>query len=266
MNSNDRRYEGPLPFGRTSITASEARELVDLEGAYECAREGSVIEPHRVEQFVESYPELFDWLEQNGRDYPWRNTSDPWEVYTAEILLQRTRGDAVEEVYPEFLDRFPDPASLHAAPEEQIRETVYSLGFVNHRVRSLTEAAEIFCSEYSGTVPDDLEELKRPWRVGDYSARACQIFSRGDTLALVDTNFARVISRVLGYEMPPQPHKSEEVYKLMQTLIPDDPALARSFNLAILDLGALICTSSSPECSVCPINHCCNYFHRIYRG
>lgn len=121
---------------------------------------------------------------------------------------------------------------------------MYSLGFVNHRTRTLQEVAELVYEQYDGTVPDSVSVLKEPWRVGDYSARACQIFARGEALALVDTNFARVVGRVLGYEMPGQPHKSDEVYSLLGALVPDDPALARAFNLAILDLGALVCPLS----------------------
>lgn len=87
-----------------------------------------------------------------------------------------------------------------------------------------------------------------------------KLFARKQPLALVDVNFARVIERVLGYEMPQQPHKSDDVYELLNALVPSDPAAARAFNLAILDLGALICTPDNPTCESCPINAACNYY------
>ena len=236
--------EDNLPFGRTQVSVGEFRQYIDEEGAVETAERGGVIHPeYRINLFITELPSLMAWLGENGREYPWRYTTDPWKVYVSEILLQRTRGDAVAEIYDEFFSRFPTPGSLNQATEEEIREVVHTLGFVNHRSRALREVGEIFCKDHDCEVPASLEELKRPWRVGDYSARACQLFARGKPYALVDTNFARVIGRVLGYEMPQQPHKSEKVYTLLDSLVPADPALARAFNLAILDLGALICTS-----------------------
>lgn len=60
--------------------------------------------------------------------------------------------------------------------------------------------------------------------------------------------------------MPNQPHKSDQVYALLEALVPSDSNLARSFNLAILDLGALICTPTNPDCEACPINSACDYY------
>ena len=135
-----------------------------------------------------------------------------------------------------------------------------SLGFGNQRTRTLREVAEMCHRDHCGNVPHNLEELKRPWRVGPYSARACLVFAFGDPLALVDSNIARIIERVVDYNMPTQPHKSDQVYKLMECLVPTDSDLARAFNLALIDLGAIICTTSRPECELCPLNSCCIYF------
>lgn len=249
-----------LPFGRTSTDVAELKQLIDVETASELAANSGVENAHeRVTAFVECLPQLLSWLEEHGRRYPWRNTTDPWRVYVSEILLQRTRGDAVEDIYEEVFTRFPGPEQLYRASESEIEDAVYSLGFTNHRTRTLQEVGELLWEEHEGVVPNSVEELKEPWRVGDYSARACQIFARGEALALVDTNFARVVGRVLGYEMPSQPHKSDEVYALLGALVPDNPSLARAFNLAILDLGALVCTPENPDCPRCPLNECCAY-------
>jgi len=250
-----------LPFGRTQVSAGELRQYIDTESAVKIAERGGVTRPeYRIDLFIAELPPLMTWLGENGREYPWRFTTDPWRVYVSEILLQRTRGDAVAEVYDDFFSRFPDLKSLNQATEEEIRGVVHTLGFVNHRTRTFREVGEIFCQDHDCEVPDSLDELKRPWRVGDYSARACQLFARGKPRALVDANFARVIGRVLGYEMPQQPHKSEEVYALLDSLVPANPALARSFNLAVLDLGALVCTSRTPACESCPINAACHFY------
>lgn len=252
-----------LPFGQTEVSEAELWDLIDIPTAVQQAKNGDVEDPEqRINRFVICLPLLLKWLEKNGRVYPWRQTTDPWKVYSAEILLQRTRGDAVEEVYPCFLERFPGPESLVAVSEDELRDMVRSLGFVNHRTRTLREVGDIFSKEFDGKVPESIEDMKKPWRVGNYSARACQVFSRGEPLALVDANFVRVFGRVLGYEMPRQPHKSEAVYDLLNALVPADPDLARAFNLAILDIGALVCTPNNPECESCPINSCCDYYQK----
>jgi len=88
-----------LPFGRTEVTEEEICRFVDIESAIELAEQGGVPSPkERIGRFVSEIPSLLVWLRDNGRDYPWRHTTDPWRVYASEIMLQRTRGDAVEKV------------------------------------------------------------------------------------------------------------------------------------------------------------------------
>jgi A/G-specific adenine glycosylase len=249
-----------LPFGKTDISSRQLEQVIDVGEATAQVKKGNVKNAaEKVEYFIRSIPDLLKWLEKHGREYPWRMTNDPWKVYLAEIMLQRTKADAVKKIYSDVVKRFPHPESLHNATDEEIKESVYSLGFVNHRQRTLREVGDIFTNQFNGKVPESVDELKKPWRVGDYSARATQLFARGKQMALVDTNFARVIGRIFNYEMPRQPHKSKDVYELLEALTPDDPDIARSFNLAILDLGALICTSSNPDCESCPLSFACHY-------
>lgn len=256
--------ESLLPFGRTDVSSEEIKQLIDREEATTQAERGGVENPaEKVEDFVDSVPHLLEWLEKRGREYTWRATNDPWKVYLAEILLQRTKADAVEKIYSDVVKQFPNPEALREASDEEIKEAVHSLGFGNHRQKTLNEVGRIFTEQFDGEVPDSVEELKKPWRVGDYSARATQLFARDKPMALVDANFARVIGRVFHYEMPQQPHKSKEVYAFLEALTPNDPDIARSFNLAILDLGALACTPNNPNCESCPISAACQYYRSI---
>jgi len=254
------RSELDLPFGRTQITVSECGEFVEVTRAEELLAANGIDNPdERLERFVSVCPEMLQWLEVNGRHFPWRNTVDPWHIYATEILLQRTRASAVEEIYEAFFKQFPTPEKLYQGDEETLRDLVRSLGFVNHRTRSLSEAAEMCVEEYGGDVPESLEALKQPWRVGDYSARACLVFAFGHSQPLVDTNFARVVERLFNYEMPSQPHKSDTVYELLGALVPNEPSVARAFNFAILDIGALVCTPSSPSCNECSLQEACDF-------
>lgn len=252
------------PFGQTRISASEYENLIGTAEAIECLEACDVSESAtRLRSFANNVPELLLWLEDHGREYPWRETKDPWKIYATELLLQRTRADAVANIYDSFFASFPTPEAVWDATDERIFEEVQSLGFGNQRTRCLREAAQLCVEECGGEVPDDLELLQQPWRAGPYSARACLLFAFDIPLALVDANTARIIDRVFDYEMPAQPHKSSEVYAFMETLIPDEAPLARAINFALLDLGALICTEQNPQCSACPLNSCCFFAQRL---
>lgn len=249
-----------LPFGQTRVTTGELLKSIDIETARRELSETDIQNPDEaINSFLETAPSLFVWLEDCGRDYPWRRTRDPWRIYATEILLQRTRSDAVANVYTKFFDRFPTASSILKQDADALRGIVRPLGFVNHRVRTLGEAAELCVHEYDGEVPADLETLQRPWRVGPYTARACLLFAFEEPLAIVDINTARITARVFDYPLPSQPHKSSRVYRFLDALVPNDPSLARAFNLALLDLGALICTSEDPDCIDCPLMNGCAY-------
>lgn len=251
-----------LPFGRTAVTPSEIWDAVNIEPAVDVlvAQDRSeTIARQQVEAFVSTVPSLLTWLSENGRQFSWRQTTDPWRVYIAEILLQRTRADAVAKVYDTFLDRYPGAEQLNDATEDEIYEVVKSLGFGNQRTRTLQDVASVLVEDYGGDVPRDLDALQKPWRVGPYCARATMVFAFGVPLSLVDRNFARVVRRVFDYSMPSQPHKDEQVQKLLNGITPMSGELARAFNLAILDLGAIACLPTKPKCHVCPLQSCCAY-------
>jgi A/G-specific adenine glycosylase len=249
-----------LPFGRTSVSTAELRSHVDVEAATDAlSYSGAENAGERIDGVLETIPELLSWLSTHGREYPWRYTTEPWRIFATEILLQRTRADAVAEIYDSFFSAFPTPEAVCDADEEIIRELVQSLGFVNHRVRTLREAADLCVRDYGNKVPSDPQALQQPWRVGPYTAHACLLFAFQEPVALVDANTTRIIERVLGYPLPEQPHKSDDVYRFLNALIPDESALARAFNLALLDLGALRCTSSAPDCDTCPLQPRCLY-------
>lgn len=249
-----------LPFGRTESSEKEIRRTTSPEQTVELLidqGQSAQEAEDRVDFCLASIPDLLRWVASNGQRYPWRSTTDPWEVYIAEILLQRTRGDAVQNVYTDFLEYYPDPEAMQDATEEQVFEIVRPLGFGNQRTKSLLDVGGILNERHGGEVPADLDALQEPWRVGPYCARATLLFAHGRPMALVDSNFARVFGRVLDYEMPSQPHKSAQVYRLIEGLTPDIPELARAFNLAILDLSDAVCEASSPRCPACPLMESC---------
>lgn len=212
-----------------------------------------------AEGFVRSQPDLLTWWEQNGREFPWRQSRDSWEILVAEILLQRTRAEAVESVYKEFVERFPEPEALSQSPSEEIRKLVDELGFGSQRTRTLQDVAGTITTEHGGTVPTDPDKLENIWRIGPYSARATALFAHGKPVTLVDSNIARFFERQFDFEMPAQPHKDEQVERLVSGVTPTDPDLARAFYLAILDLAAHVCTPEEPRCTRCPVRDSCSH-------
>jgi A/G-specific adenine glycosylase len=211
-----------------------------------------------VIHFIKTILVLLEWLDQYGRDYPRRHTTDPWRIYATEILLQRTHTDGVADIYELFFAEFPTPSAVVAADEQTIFEHARSPGFGEQRARSIRDAAQLCVEQNDEEVPADLEMLQEPWRVGPYSARTYLLFAYHRPLALVDSNIARIIERVFDCEMPVQP-QSDNLYALMGNFIPDQPGLARAINFALLYLEALICTSQEPQCVECTLRACCAY-------
>ena len=212
----------------------------------------------RVDAFVEMLPSLLEWFRHEHRDYPWRRTRDPWKVLIAEILLQRTKARYVDQLFDDFLARFPDPETVYQADEDEIFDAVETLGFGNKRTSTLTALATTLVEEHHGEVPADLESLQALPRIGPYTARACLCFAFGKPLALVDANIGVVVERIFGYHSSRRPHKDQSLYAFLDALIPDGPDLARVFNLALLDLRDAICTNP-PNCADCPLNDGCLY-------
>ncbi len=245
-----------LPLGMTETTAGEIRRRTDPEIAFKVLKETGFGGPEQeVYDFISRVPDLLGWLGKDGRVFPWRETTDPWGVYIAEILLKRTRASAVEKIYEGFIRKFPNPRALRGGSKKEIKGLIEELGLVNRRAKTLRDVAKKFSID--NKVPSSLEELKKPWGVGEYCARACQIFARGKKLGLIDSNIGRVIGRVFEPQMPAQPHKSEKMYLMIDSLVPDETNLARAFNLSLIDLGAKVCTPKIRKCKKCPLKDIC---------
>lgn len=202
---------------------------------------------------------LLTWYSQNGRCFPWRETSDPYAILIAEKLLQQTQArESVISAYQELLATYPSPQLLAAANLAEVTAIVQPLGLA-YRAAELIELAAGLVSLHDGAVPNDLSSLMVLTGVGDYSARAVLSFAFGYDVAVVDTNVARIFYRVFDIpgRMPSNPARKRRLIDLATALLP--AGQARQFNLALLDLGALVCIPRSPDCEGCPVLKYCNY-------
>lgn len=197
---------------------------------------------------------LLRWHERHERPYPWRNTQDPWLVLAAEILLRRTRADAVAGVWKSFARKFPS-ARMAITKEPQLRELLEPLG-LRWRVDNLISVAKELDSR-GGKVPRSRDELMDLPGVGDYVADAVLAFAYGERVALIDSNTARIASRVFGLEENPKSLRNFNLRASVSRLV-GGSASPRT-NLALLDLGGLVCKAIKPDCDACPVSSMCAF-------
>ena len=175
---------------------------------------------------------LLAWFNENGRDLPWRQTRDPYAILVSEVMLQQTQVERVLPRYLAWLERWPTPAALAAAPLGDVIREWQGLGY-NRRAVSLHRAAQAVAAR---GWPDDLTELPG---VGRYTADAIRNFAFGERVLPVDVNIGRVRER------------TGEAF---------DGACAQ----ALFDLGATICLARVPRCGACPLAAACPSRGRRY--
>jgi len=201
---------------------------------------------------------LFRWYKRCGRDFAWRRSEDLYAVWVSEVMLQQTTTTTVSRRFPQFLQQFPTIEMLAEASEASVLRAWEGLGYYR-RARNLHRAARIVASEYHGEVPHDPTVLRSLPGLGRYSANAILSFARNAPLPILEANTVRVWSRLCGVKGDPakQPIRGE-LWNVAESLIPK--RRGRDFNLALMDLGALVCTPRSPDCPRCPVNEYCLAF------
>jgi len=201
---------------------------------------------------------LLRWFNRNERKYPWRDTSDPFRILIAEMMLRRTRADQVKPVYEQLFLEYPDVESLADAEVEKIEEILYPLG-LRWRTPAFSLVAKEIKEKYGSRVPETRDELRKLPGVGEYVAGAVLSIGYGKKEWMVDSNIVRVFKRYFGIETSREGRRNKHVIEMAKLYVNcKDP---RKANLAILDFAALICTSRNPACKKCPLEIECRYVH-----
>ncbi len=197
---------------------------------------------------------LLRWYRNNGRDLPWRRTSDPYAIFVSEVMLQQTQVSAVIPYYERWLRRFPNSEKLALASESEVLHAWQGLGYYS-RARNLHAAAKILRSKYRGTFPRQPEELAELPGAGRYTANAIATFAFNRPVPVVETNIGRVLARIFDLQQPIDDSAGrKELWKIAAHLIPRRGA--RAHNSALMDLGAIVCTRT-PKCPACPVRDFC---------
>ena len=192
---------------------------------------------------------LLRWYRGHHRDLPWRRTRDPYAIWVAEVMLQQTRVDTVVPYFRDFLGRFPTPASLAAAHEQEVLAAWSGLGYYR-RARSLHSGARAVMDRHGGTVPSDAAELLAIPGVGRYTAGAIASIAYDREVPVLDGNVRRVLCRLQAAD-----GSERALWELASQLVfGRDPGM---LNQSLMELGALVCTPRKPACRECPIRDLC---------
>jgi A/G-specific adenine glycosylase len=201
---------------------------------------------------------LLAWFVKNQRPLPWRLHYRPYEVWVSEIMLQQTQVETVLPYYRRWMKSFPDIDTLANASEEKVLKLWEGLGYYS-RARNLRQSARTIMEKFGGRFPEDHGEILSLKGVGRYTAGAISSIAFNREKPIVDGNVLRVLSRVYAIKKSIDiPSQREDFWRLQERLIPK--GMARDFNQALMELGALVCSAQNPKCLLCPVRELCKAF------
>jgi A/G-specific adenine glycosylase len=211
----------------------------------------ALIVPER-RQMIDS-AELLAWYDREQRDLPWRRPGvTAWQVLVSEFMLQQTPVARVEPIWLAWIARWPAPSATAAASAADVLRAWGKLGYPR-RAKRLHECATVIATEHGDQVPDDVDVLLTLPGIGAYTARAVACFAYGKRVPVVDTNVRRVVARVV-HGRADSPASVRDLADV-SALLPND-ADAPQFSVALMELGATVCTARSPRCGLCPLSTC----------
>ncbi|MBE2137282.1 A/G-specific adenine glycosylase [Staphylococcus argenteus] len=202
---------------------------------------------------------LIHWFDENQREMPWRQTTNPYYIWLSEVMLQQTQVKTVIDYYHRFVERFPTVEILSQASEDEVLKYWEGLGYYS-RARNFHTAIKEVHEKFEGLVPDNPEQFKALKGVGPYTQAAVMSIAFNAPLATVDGNVFRVWSRLNDDYRDIKLQSTRKAYE--QELLPYVKTEAGTFNQAMMELGALICTPKNPLCLFCPVQDNCEAFDK----
>ncbi|UMT75033.1 A/G-specific adenine glycosylase [Staphylococcus roterodami] len=202
---------------------------------------------------------LIHWFDENQREMPWRQTTNPYYIWLSEVMLQQTQVKTVIDYYHRFVERFPTVEVLSQASEDEVLKYWEGLGYYS-RARNFHTAIKEVHEKFEGLVPENPEQFKALKGVGPYTQAAVMSIAFNVPLATVDGNVFRVWSRLNDDYRDIKLQSTRKAYE--QELLPYVMTEAGTFNQAMMELGALICTPKNPLCLFCPVQDNCEAFDK----
>ena len=200
-------------------------------------------------------PRLIDWYARSARDLPWRRPgTTPYQVLVSEVMLQQTPVARVIAPYEAWLERWPTARALASAPSGEAVRMWGRLGYPRRALRLHAACVDVV-DRYDGELPTTVPELLSLPGVGDYTARAVAAFALRQRHPVVDTNVRRVVARLV--EGVADAAVTKKDLATVEALLPSDPEEAAVLSIALMELGAVVCTARSPRCGGCPVSVDC---------
>ena len=197
--------------------------------------------------------ELITWYDREQRDLPWRRPGvSPWQILVSEFMLQQTPVARVEPIWLDWVARWPTPSATAAASAADVLRAWGKLGYPR-RAKRLHECAIRIAADHADVVPDDVDTLLTLPGVGTYTARAVACFAYRQRVPVVDTNVRRVVARAV-HGRADAPASTRDLDDVAALLPQGDDAPV--FSVALMELGATVCTARSPRCGLCPLSTC----------
>ncbi|WP_373141851.1 A/G-specific adenine glycosylase [Mycobacterium marinum] len=198
---------------------------------------------------------LVAWYERCCRDLPWRAPDvSPWQILVSEFMLQQTPVSRVLSIWPDWVRRWPTASATAAATAADVLRAWGKLGYPR-RAKRLHECAMVIAGDHDDVVPDDVDTLLTLPGVGSYTARAVACFAYRQRVPVVDTNVRRVVARAVHGRAEAGSPSATRDHAEVSALLPDDE-LAPRFSVALMELGATVCTARAPRCGQCPLAEC----------
>jgi A/G-specific adenine glycosylase len=210
-------------------------------------------DPDRVPPALRRWvaPRLLAWFDRHQRDLPWRRDRDPYRIWVSEVMLQQTQVAAVVPYFERFVRAFPTLADLAAADEQEVLRLWEGLGYYR-RARDLHRTARLLAAGPGGRFPDDPAALHGLPGLGTYTRNAVLSQAFDLRLPILEANSQRVLSRLFGRADDPSRGPARRfLWRAAEDLLPR--RRAGTFNQALMELGALVCTPANPKCPACPL-------------
>lgn len=199
---------------------------------------------------------LKSWFLQNQRDLPWRVNRTPYRVWLSEIMLQQTQVVTVIDYYEKFTKRFPTLEHLSKAAEDEVLSLWSGLGYYS-RARNLHKTAQLIVRDYAGIFPDNPTDLQKLPGIGSYTAGAIMAFAFQKPAPMVDGNIARVFSRLFNDHTLWGDNAGKKYFEALSYRLATQSSDILLWQEGLMELGALVCKPSNPDCAQCPFNSVC---------
>lgn len=205
---------------------------------------------------------ILHWYRENKRNFPWRQTIDPYTVWVSEVILQQTRALQGLPYFEDFISNFPTLEVLAGSSEESVLKVWQGLGYYN-RARNLHQTSKFIANQLKGKFPSTYDDLIGLKGIGDYTACAILSICFNQPYAVVDGNVYRVLSRYFGIQTLIGDLKSHREFKQLATELLDKKRPS-DFNQGLMDFGSLQCTPKSPNCDSCVLKTSCYAYKHKY--